>query len=196
MKKILTLSALAILAGCSSTSTSLETEHAPLPIQQDVDLEKYVGTWHEQARLPHRFQEQCVADVKADYALNDGQTLKVTNSCRTADGSITTAIGEGRLSSDIKPTDPAKLEVRFAPTWLSWSPKVWGDYWILKLQGDYEYSLVGTPDREYLWVLSREKEADQAVVKELLDYAATQGFDIEKVERSNQELVSGVATAK
>ena len=196
MKKILTLSALAILAGCSSTSNSLDTEHAPLPIQQDVDLEKYVGTWHEQARLPHRFQEQCVADVQAEYILNDDQSLKVTNSCRTADGSITTAIGEGRLSSDVEPTDPAKLEVRFAPTWLSWSPKVWGDYWILKLQGDYEYSLVGTPDREYLWVLSREKEADQAVVKELLDYAATQGFDIEKVERSNQELVSGVATAK
>ncbi len=58
---------------------------------------------------------------------------------------------------------------------------VWGDYWILKLQGDYQYSLVGTPDRKYLWVLSREKKADITTINQLLDYAASYGFDTEKV---------------
>jgi apolipoprotein D and lipocalin family protein len=91
------------------------------------------------------------------------------------------AKAEGRLSKVADPRDPAKLEVRFAPKWTSWLPMVWGDSWILKLQGDYQYSLVGTPDRKYLWVLSRNKQADKAVVTELLDYAKTLDFPVDKV---------------
>ena len=80
--------------------------------------------------------------------------------------------------------DPSKLEVRFAPEWISWLPLVWGDYWILRLEGDYQYSLVGTPDRDYLWVLSRKPQADPRVVDALLDYAGTLGFPVGQVTRS------------
>ncbi len=61
---------------------------------------------------------------------------------------------------------------------------VWGDYWIMRLQGDYQYSLVGTPDRNYLWVLSRDQEADESAVTDLLDYAGTLGFPVTQVIRS------------
>lgn len=61
---------------------------------------------------------------------------------------------------------------------------VWGDYWIMRLEGGYEYSLVGTPDRKYLWVLTREEQADPERVQALLDYAGTQGFAVENVIRS------------
>lgn len=187
MKKTLTQSLIALtaLAGCASSTatTSLET-------QQDVDLKKYAGTWHEQARLPNRFQTQCVGDVRADYVLNEDETITVTNTCRLQDGSYETAVGKGRLSEQVEPTDPAKLEVRFAPSWMSWVPAVWGDYWIMKIEGDYEYSLVGTPDRNYLWVLSRDKEADQNIVKELINYAGTLGFAVDEVK--NSEVVESV----
>ncbi len=162
------------LAGCASTPRSLPTE-------EGVNLSEYAGTWYEQARLPNRFQKDCTGDVQADYALRPDGTIGVTNQCGTADGSTKVAHGEGRLARLNGETDPARLEVRFAPRWTSWLPMVWGDYWIIELRDDYQYSLVGTPDRKYLWVLSREKEADPATVKQLLDHAGTLGFPVEQV---------------
>ena len=174
MKKIFSIPLIAMLAGCA-------TSHTGLPTQADVDLNKYTGTWYEQARLPNSFQNDCAGGVQAEYVLQADETISVTNQCRTTDGSTKVAKAEGRLSKVADPRDPAKLEVRFAPKWTSWLPMVWGDYWILKLQGDYQYSLVGTPDRKYLWVLSRNKQADKAVVTELLDYAKTLDFPVDKV---------------
>jgi len=149
-----------------------------------VDLGKYAGTWYEQARLPNRFQRDCVSDVRAVYTSRAGDTIGVTNQCRTQDGSTKSAEAEGRLSRAADPRDPAKLEVRFAPKWTSWLPMVWGDYWILRVEGDYQYSLVGTPDRKYLWVLSRDKQADSAIVTKLLEYAGTLSFPIEQIIRT------------
>jgi len=169
----------AMLAGCAAPS-------ADLPVQQSVDLKQYAGTWYEQARLPNRFQKECVGDVQADYVLRADGTLGVTNRCRVTDGSTKTAQGEGRLAKAADRDNPARLEVRFAPAWTSWLPMVWGDYWILKLEDDYQYSLVGTPDRKYLWVLSREKSADPAVVSRLLEYARTLDFPVDEVTRSAQ----------
>lgn len=179
MRVLLALSAMSVLAGCAAT-------HTALPTQSGVDLKAYSGTWYEQARLPNRFQKDCSGEVQADYALQPDGTIRVTNRCRTTGGDTKVAEGEGRLSKAADPRDPSKLEVRFAPAWTSWLPMVWGDYWILKLEGDDQYSLVGTPDREYLWVLSREQHADKATVSRLLDYAGTLGFPVSEVVPSAQ----------
>ena len=176
MKKTGLLALAALVGGCATTSQDL-------PTQPNVDLNRYAGTWHEQARLPASFQKDCVGDVKAEYALQPDGTISVTNQCRKDDGSIKVANAEGRIAKSGEMEDPARLEVRFAPEWTSWLPMVWGDYWIIRLEGDYEYSLVGTPDRKYLWVLSRADDADPAVVQELLDYAGTLGFPVEEVIR-------------
>jgi apolipoprotein D and lipocalin family protein len=164
-----------LMGGCASPG-------ADLPTQANVDLNKYAGTWYEQARLPNRFQKDCVADVQAQYTVESATTLRVLNQCRTADGGTKMAQAEGRLASYKQPLNPAKLEVRFAPQWLSWLPMVWGDYWILKLEGDYQYSLVGTPDFKYLWVLARDPKANQDEVRALLDYAGKLGFPVADIE--------------
>lgn len=178
MKKTLfVLGASVALAGCATSPDTLPTESG-------VSLERYAGTWYEQARLPNRFQKDCAGDVQADYALNPDGTLNVVNQCRKEDGSMKRAEAVGRLAEQGAQADPARLEVRFAPKWTSWLPMVWGDYWIMRLEGDYEYSLVGTPDRKYLWVLTREEQADPDRVQALLDYAGTQGFAVENVIRS------------
>jgi apolipoprotein D and lipocalin family protein len=77
-----------------------------------------------------------------------------------------------------------RLEVSFAPHWLSWVPLVWGDYWIMQLDADYQVALVGTPDRKYLWVLSRSPQMDPARLTALLDYASATGFDTATVVRT------------
>lgn len=168
-----------LLSACAVQKTSL-------PTQENVDLAKYAGIWYEQALLPNRFQKKCVADVSAEYSPLDANRLQVINQCRTADGNLSVAEGVARLNGSITPLNPAVLQVRFAPARLSWLPMVWGNYWVIKVAGEYQYSLVGSPDRKYLWVLSRDKQADTTVVNELLEYAGSLGFAIDEVQYTKQ----------
>jgi len=179
MKIFFYIATVAALAGCASSDPAL-------PTQANVDVNKYTGTWYEQARLPNRFQRDCVSDVRADYRLLPGNTIDVVNQCKQKDGGVKIAQAEGRLAANATAPDFSKLQVRFAPKWTSWLPMVWGDYWIMKIHGDYKYSLVGTPNRQFLWVLSREKQADQRVVNELLAYAASHGFAVQDMTRTPQ----------
>ncbi|RZL56827.1 MAG: lipocalin [Variovorax sp.] len=154
---------------------------APLQAVGPVDLKRYAGLWHEQARLPNRFEKKCTGPVTAEYTpLADG-TLEVRNRCVTADGQWSESIGAARVVKVSGQPGAGRLEVRFAPSWLSWLPAVWGDYWILKLDRDYRIALVGTPDRDYLWVLSRDPVLDPQLLEAELEYARTLGFDIDKV---------------
>ncbi len=166
---------LALLAACSHKGSE-----QPLPTQSGVDLKRYAGTWYEQARLPNSFQDHCVGQARADYELIGDDRLEVVNRCENKEGNVDAAVGVGRVARSSEP-DPAILEIRFAPAWTSWLPAVWGDYWIIST--DYEYSLVGTPDRKYLWVLSRDTEASSARVNELLQTAEKLGFDTGAVIR-------------
>ena len=155
---------------------------AALQVVAPVDLKRYAGLWHEQARLPNRFQTQCTGPVTADYTLLDNGTVDVRNRCILANGDFDESVGSARLVPVAGQPGAGRLEVRFAPEWLGWLPLVWGDYWILKLDRDYQVALVGTPNRQYLWVLSRAPRLDDDLLQAELDYARTLGFDVDKVE--------------
>jgi len=115
-----------------------------------VELERYVGTWHEIARLPNRFQNHCVGDVTAEYSkLEDGR-IAVINRCRDKDGAMDEAQGVARI---VDGSSNAKLEVSFVSLF-GWN-LFWGDYWILDLGEEYEYAVIGMPSRKYAWILSR-----------------------------------------
>ena len=155
---------------------------AALQVVAPVDLKRYAGLWHEQARLPNRFQTQCTGPVTADYTLLDNGTVEVRNRCILARGGFDESVGSARVVPVAGQPGAGRLEVRFAPEWLGWLPLVWGDYWILKLDRDYQVALVGTPNRQYLWVLSRAPRLDDELLQAELDYARTLGFDVDKVE--------------
>ena len=159
---------------------------APLQVVAPVDLKRYAGLWYEQARLPNRFEALCTGPVTAEYTpLPDG-TVTVRNLCTRADEKIDESIGLARSVAVAGQPGAGRLEVRFAPEWLGWLPLVWGDYWILKLDRDYQVALVGTPDREYLWVLSRVPQLGEGAISTELEYARTLGFDIDKVVRTGR----------
>ncbi|WP_444815033.1 lipocalin family protein [Variovorax brevis] len=160
---------------------------APLQAVAPVDLIRYAGLWHEQARLPNRFEKQCAGSVTAEYTpLPDG-TVQVRNQCVVDDaGTVDESVGVARVVRVPGQPGAGQLKVRFAPSWLGWVPMIWGDYWILKLDRDYQVSLVGTPDREYLWVLSRVPQLDEATISAELEYARTLGFDVDKVIRTGR----------
>jgi apolipoprotein D and lipocalin family protein len=147
-----------------------------------VDLSRYSGTWYEIARLPNKFQNECIGNVTATYTLLDNGEIKVVNRCRKSNGEITEAEGRARRASDEEPN--SKLKVRFAPAFLSFLPFVWGDYWILELAGDYSHAVVGEPDRKYLWVLARSPKMDDDILAGVLDRVKQQGYDVRALIRT------------
>lgn len=173
-------------------SGSVSAQKQPLKTVAKVDLDKYLGKWFEIARLPNSFQEKCVGEVSAEYTKNEDGTIRVTNACLEKDGKIQTVVGKAKI--DDKKTN-AKLKVRFAPAVLSWFSGVWGDYQIIALGDNYEYAVVGTPDRKYLWFLSRKPQIEEPLYQEMLKNADAQGFSVGKVVRTKQnvETVKGTS---
>lgn len=166
-----------VLAGLAAT-VDARTSPDP-PTVAAVDLERYQGTWFELGRLPFRFQRQCVSDVTAEYVLRGDGRVDVINACVKADGAVDRAKGIARVVS--RDGSNSKLEVRFAPAFLSFISAVWGDYWILDLAPDYSTALVGTPDRRYLWVLARSADVGGERYAALLARAASLGYDVDRV---------------
>ena len=148
-----------------------------------LDVPRYMGTWHEIAKYPNWFQRKCVADTRADYSLLTDGTVRVTNRCRQDSGDMLEAVGAARQMGE---ASSPKLQVRFAPAWLSLLPLVWGDYWVIDLDPAYQLVAVSEPRREYLWILARSPRPDAAAVEALLGRLAGKGFDLTRLERTRQ----------
>lgn len=176
----------ATLASAQSAKTA---DAQPLVTVPRVDWSQYVGKWYELARLPNSFQRKCVADVIAEYTALPSGSIRVVNRCQRDDRSVDAATGEARKVAG----EEGKLKVRFAPEWLSRLPAVWGDYWVIGLDDTYQTALVGTPDREYLWLLSRTPQRPPAEVDAWLQRAVALGFDIDRVLRTPQTAENSLA---
>ena len=159
-------------------------EKEPLRVVPSVELGRYAGLWYEVARLPNRFEEKCAGDVTAEYTPVKADRIKVVNRCRKKDGRMTEAEGVARLADKEGPN--SRLEVRFAPSYLSFLPFVWGDYQIIELAPDYGHALVGDPSRKYLWILSRTPRMDEETFRRLTEAARSQGFDVSRLIRTKQ----------
>jgi apolipoprotein D and lipocalin family protein len=180
MKK---LSALCFaLAGIAA---SMSGQERPVQVVTSVDLARYAGTWYEIARYPNSFQEFCAGDVTATYTLLEDGRIRVVNSCRDEKGEIKEVDGIARKQEDDGPD--TKLEVRFAPAFLSFLPFVWGDYWIIDLAEDYSYVVIGGPTREYLWILAREPEIPSATYDGIMKRLKDQGFAPSRLVKTRQQ---------
>ena len=152
-------------------------EIKPLEVVPYVDLGRYIGTWYEIATIPQRFQKDCVG-VTATYTLRDDGAIAVLNKCRkkTLDGELKEVNGKAWVVD--KKTN-AKLKVRFF-----WPFK--GDYWIIELDADYQYAVVGHPGRKYLWILSRSPQMDESLYQDLLQRIVNKGYDLARIKRTLQ----------
>lgn len=145
-----------------------------LDVVPHVELEKYLGKWYEIARLPAKFQEGC-DETTATYTLLKDGNISVLNQC-TKNGKMKQAKGKAKI---VDKNSNAKLKVTFF-----WP--FYGDYWIIKLGNEYNYSVVGTPDRKYLWILSRTPQMNDKLYSQLIEYAKSKGFDVNKVIKTLQ----------
>lgn len=167
---IIILLAMVSLLSCKST--------ADLTTVDRVDLDKYKGTWYEIARLPNSF-EKGLTCVTATYSLKDNGKIAVLNKGYAAEpkGKWKTANGTAWVPDEAY---PGRLKVTFFWPFA-------GNYYILALDENYQYVLVGDPSRKYLWVLARGKKLDRGIYSELMDHARMNGFDIQQVIEVEQD---------
>ena len=168
--KLLTIISIACLF------TACSTKNPPLQTVEKVDLEKYLGTWYEIARYEHFFEKDC-KNVSANYSMLDEETIKVINRCTKITTNEKSEVQGRAYATDIT---NSKLKVSFFRPF-------YGDYWVLILDKNYDYVVVGTPSREYLWILSRENKIPVSVKNEILQKLPTLGFDASKLIWTIQE---------
>lgn len=143
-----------------------------------VDLNRYKGFWYEIARLPNFFERKLKC-TSATYTLREDGRITVLNKGNYISDPLKTTSSEGVAWVPDK-NSPAKLKVQFF-----WPFS--GDYWILDLDKDYRYVLVGDPSFKYLWILSREKTMDETTYKKLLQKAVDNGYDVRTIIRVEQD---------
>lgn len=154
-------------------SANREPELATVP---RVELSRYLGRWYEIARYPNRFEKQCGRDVSATYSLRNDGRISVLNDCVKGDGSRDQSTGWAKIAD---PSTNAKLKITFF-----WP--FFGNYWVLELGSHYEYSVVGEPGRNYLWILSRTPQMSAAQYREITARLAAKGYDAGKLMRVTQ----------
>jgi len=142
-----------------------------------VDLKRYMGMWYEIARLPNYFERKLKC-TSANYTLRDDGRITVLNKgyYLTDPQKSTSARGVAWIPDR---NSPAKLKVQFF-----WPFS--GDYWIMELDKEYRYVLVGDPSHKYLWILAREKEMDEQTYNMLLSKAVENGYDVKSIIRVEQ----------
>jgi apolipoprotein D and lipocalin family protein len=168
MMRLILMAALAALAACAP-QPERRISDAPLTTVAEVDLERYLGRWYEIARYDSRFERGCDG-VTADYAMREDGLISVVNTCyrEGLDGPAETADGRARV---VPGSNNAKLEVSFFGPF-------WGDYWVIELdEAEYQWAVVSEPRGRYLWILSRTRQMEDAVLDARLSRLEALGFD-------------------
>lgn len=159
------LLAIALQVGCTGVPDGVQTV-------RDFELERYLGTWYEIARLDHRF-ERGMSNVTANYSKrDDGGVAVVNRGFKVAAGEWDEATGKAYF---VGASDVGELKVSFFGPF-------YGGYNIIELdQEGYQYSLVAGPDRNYLWILARSPDLDAEILAALIAKAKDLGFPTDEL---------------
>jgi len=167
------------IIGMTSTSAQIQETMIDKTVVKELDLQKYLGTWYEIARFNHRF-ERGLAGVTANYSIREDGKIKVLNSGykKRLDGRFKQAEGKAYLPDP--ELEPGKLKVSFF-----WN--FYGDYFVLDLDENYQWAIVGSSSDKYLWVLSRTPQLDKELYNELLNKIKLRGYDISQLIKVEQQ---------
>ncbi|NDD92024.1 hypothetical protein EBZ37_08070 [bacterium] len=174
------MSALALMmASSGSVAHALGPKHPQpeLKTVSFVDLNRYLGRWYEISSFPQKFAKGCTG-TRATYSMNKDGSVAVLNECNlnSLDGKLKQAKGKAVV---VDRETNSKLKVTFF-----WPFS--GDYWIVDLGANYEYAVVGAPNRDYLWILSRTTSLNETTYNEILARLTAQGFDVSRLEKMVQ----------
>lgn len=160
--------------GCKTQKTMVDNT-----VVKELDIQKYLGTWYEIARYNHPFERGLIG-VTANYSLRKDGKIKVLNSGykNSFEGKFSTAVGKAKIPDPIN--DPAKLKVSFFLFF-------YGDYYVMELDKDYQWVLIGSSSDKYLWILSRTPQMENELYHDLLDKLQKRGYDVSKLIKVEQK---------
>jgi apolipoprotein D and lipocalin family protein len=180
---------LTLIGVCLLSASPLAAQQGAVTPVSSVDLKRYSGKWFEIARLPTKFQKQCVGNTTTTFnTMTQNGQLQVLNTCLQKSGKIDQLRGEAKV---IDASTNAKMKVSF--------PKFSSDsFWVLDLDPNYQYAVVGNPDREYLWILSRAPQMDDGTYQQILRRLERMGFKPNKLVKTpqNVETLKGTVMEK
>lgn len=171
----LLLSFLMILTSCEGQNSMIDKT-----VVKELDIERYLGKWYEIARYDHRFERDLVG-VTATYSYREDGMIKVVNSGyrKTLQGERSEATGKAKVP-DLN--IPSKLKVSFF--WI-----FYGDYFVMELDEDYQWALIGSSSDKYLWILSRTPQIEDNLNNELLNKLTERGYDVTKLIMVEQKAI-------
>lgn len=181
MVPFLALSFLLLTATFTPSSTASNTEPAEVKVVKEVDLNRYVGKWYEIALIPVWFQKGCDSGSTAEYSLTENDEINVVNRCCTKEGTLKEAKGRAWI---VDKSCPAKLKVGFFSVLGFWPFK--GDYWIIDLDPDYRYVVIGHPSRKLGWILSRTPSLPQDTLSGIVERLKQNGYNFSDFKMTNQ----------
>jgi apolipoprotein D and lipocalin family protein len=155
-------------------------------VVSSVDVERYMGLWYAVASIPTTFERACAQGTTAEYHLLANGQIEVTNTCYRQDGSMFSAVGRAWVPNASEPTKLKVSFVRFLGRWFF--P---GDYWILDLDPDYLYAVVGHPQRKYGWILSRSATLPEETLEGIFERLEAKGYDRNDFQRIDQSIHTG-----
>ncbi len=166
-----------LLIMCLILGTNIQA--GTLSTEDNVDVSRYVGKWYAHYSLPQFFTRKCLGQT-AEYEIINDKTISVLNTCLKKKG-VKTITGQATI---VNPGINSRLEVTFN-NFFTRLFRVKGDYNILKLDEDYQYVLVGSDNKESLWIMSRSDQEIPEAIKDIYFKAATEmGFDTSKLIQS------------
>lgn len=144
---------------------------------EQLDLNRYLGTWYEIARFPHSFEKNLLG-VTATYSMCEDGKIRVVNQGYkdSLDGKLSVAVGKAKIPNT---NEPGKLKVSFF--WFFYA-----DYFVLELDENYQYAMIGSSSPKYFWILSRTPQMDDATYQMLLEKARKRGYNLDKLEKVPQ----------
>lgn len=147
-------------------------------VVKELDINKYLGTWYEIARFDHKF-ERGLEGVTAHYSFREDGKIKVVNSGykNSLTGAQSVSVGKAKIPD---PTIPSKLKVSFF--WI-----FYGDYFVLELDQDYQWAVIGSSADKFLWILSRTPQMDEDLYKKLTDNLKARGYKVENLIKVQQK---------
>lgn len=185
------LSVFMLLLGFSSPTFAVisPVERQLVPVEH-VDLTRYQGKWYEIASIPQFFQRKCVKNTMADYTILSDSLMRVTNSCVTKEEHTISSEGRAKPQDDTN----SKLKVTFAKVFDKYLFWFSGKYWVIYLEPNYQYAVVGHPTRDYGWILSRSPDLPANTLNEIKHFLKVSGYDPCRFQVTPQD--GGLGTKK
>ena len=174
LKKIIFI----VLINVLVISSAIAEENKNLKVVSNLDLHKFQGVWYEIAHNPWFPEKNCFAMI-AHYKLIEDSKIEVTNICRKHgfNGEISKIVGKAWL---VDQTITSKWEVQFI-----WPFSL--DYWVIDLEENFNYAVIGEPDKENFWILSRKPFMEKGLLAKIISQSKMKGYDLSNLILTPQD---------